>query len=99
MPEGVAILDYIQEKCTDKLAAIGKRFDPIDGYLINFAREENLVDIDVAKGNFYIKLRKEDRKYNLSRRTSNCTICSVYSPSNIENVRVINRGRISDEIG
>lgn len=99
-PDGVEVLDYIQEKYTSKLATIGKKVDPLDGYLINFARGEKLVDIEVVKGNFYIKLRKKDRMLRLSRRTPNCTICSVYSPkNNIKDVRVISTGRIDDEIG
>lgn len=99
MPDGVAVLDYIQEKCTDKLATIGRKLDAVDGYLINFARGEKIVEIEVVKGNAYIKLRKEDRIFHLSRRTPNCTICSVYVPkNNITEIAVINSGRINDEI-
>lgn len=100
-PDGVEILDYIQEKYTNKLAQIGKELYPIDGYLINFARNEKIIDIEVVKGNFYIKLRKEDRIYKLSRRTPNCTICSVYTPSNnidIKDITIIKQGEVSHEI-
>lgn len=94
-PDGVAILNYIQEKYTDKLAEIGKTLNSIDGYLINFARGEKLIDLEVVKGNFYIKLRKEDRILKLSRRTPNCTICSVYSPQDhITDIKVVKEGRI-----
>lgn len=48
VPDGVEILDYIQKKYTNKLAAIGKKLEPIDGCLINFARGENLFEIDVV---------------------------------------------------
>ncbi len=99
-PSGIAILDYIQEKYTDKLAEIGKNLNFIDGCIINFARGEQIVDIRVVKGNFYIKLRKEDRVLHLLRRSPNCTICSVYSPKdNITNIDVVKKGRISYEIG
>ena len=98
--EGVAILDYLQKKCTDKLAETGRNLYPLDGYLINFARGEKLLDIEVVKGNVYIKLRKEDRIFNLSRRTPNCTICSVYAPkNNITGIDLIKRGRVGYEIG
>lgn len=97
--EGVGVLDYIQKQCISKLAGIGKKLSYIDGYLINFARGENLLDIEVAKGNFYIKLKKEDRVFRLSRRSPNCTICSVYdSQKNIVNIEINKKGRIEDEV-
>ena len=97
--EGVKILDYLQEKYTDKLAMIGKKLQPIDGYLINFARGEHILDIEVVKGNVYIKLKKEDRIHKLSRRTSNCTICSVYAPkNNIIECNVFKTGGIGHEV-
>lgn len=93
--DGIEILNYIQEKCTSKLAEIGQKLQYIDGYLINFARGEKLFDIEVSKGNFYIKIRKEDRVFKLSRRTPNCTICSVYNPQkNIVNIEITKNGRI-----
>lgn len=100
IPNGVKVLDYIQEKLTNKLATISKKLEQIDGYLINFARGEKLIDIEVVKGNVYIKLRKEDRIHRLSRRTANSTICSVFSPqNNITKISLINKGRINYEIG
>lgn len=93
--DGVALLDYIQESCEAKLKTRNKKLRYIDGYLINYARDILSIDIDVVKGNFYIKLRKEDRQLDLSRRTPNTTICSVYSPKHsIEAVEVVTRGRI-----
>lgn len=93
--DGVELLDYIQERCASKLAEKGRKLQYIDGYLINFARGEKLLDIEVSKGNFYIKLRKEDRIFGLSRRTPNCTICSVYDPQkNIVKMESVKNGRI-----
>lgn len=98
--DGVKILDYIQEKCSYKLAELGKKLSYIDGYLINYARGEKLFDIDVVKSNVYIKLGKEERIFKISRRTPNCTICSVYAPkNNITRIDVIKKGRINYEIG
>lgn len=98
--DGVEVLDYLQERYTNKLAEINRKLYSIDGYLINFARGEKLFDIDVVKGNVYIKLRKNDRVFNLIRRTPNCTICSVYTPkNNIKGTEVIKKGRIDYEIG
>ena len=83
------------EKAIDFFAEKGRKLQYIDGYLINFARGEKLLDIEVSKGNFYIKLRKEDRIFGLSRRTPNCTICSVYDPrKNIVKMESVKNGRI-----
>jgi len=79
--DGVEILDYIIECHMDKMKEIGKKFTYIDGFVINFARTENILSVDVAKGNFYIKFTKE-RISNINRRTPNCTICSVYNSLN-----------------
>lgn len=96
---GVEVLDYLQQKCTSKLSKIKKKVEFIDGYLINFARSENFFDVKVTKGNFYIKLRKEDRLSNLSRRSPNCTICSVYNPNeNIVNIEITKKGEVDHEI-
>jgi hypothetical protein len=77
--DGVEILEYIIENHRTKLKEITKKFDYIEGFVVNFARGENILQIDVAKGNFYIKLTKEERLSKFNRRTPNCTICSVYN--------------------
>ena len=66
----------------------------IDGYLINFARAEMDLDIDVVKGNEYIQLEEIDRKYNIRRRVSNCTICAVYNKEVIKEITIIKEWRI-----
>lgn len=80
--DGVEVLDYIIEHHMAKMKEIGKKFTYIDGFVINFAREEGLIPVEVAKGNFYIKFTKE-RVRGLNRRTPNCTICSVYKPKKL----------------
>ncbi|WP_103867241.1 hypothetical protein [Aquimarina sp. I32.4] len=77
--DGVEVLDYIIEHHTSKMKEIGKKIDYIDGFVINFARKEDIISIDIAKGNFYIKFTKE-RINQINRRTPNCTICSIYNP-------------------
>ncbi len=95
--EGVEILTYLAECFEKKLKKIGKRFNPVDGLLINLAREEGILPIDIVKGNFYIKFAKERIK-RITLRTSNCTICTVYEPSkNITNSSIIEIGDIKDE--
>ena len=85
--DGLEVLEYVQEKCISKLSQIGKKLQYVDGFLINYIREEKLFEIDIVKGNFYIKLTKEVRISRINQRTANCTICSVYNPrKNIVNI-------------
>ena len=87
--DGVEIIDYIIAKHIEKMSSIGKRMTYIDGYVINFARLEGILPIDVAKGNFYIKFERERIK-RIDRRTANCTICAVYEPTkNIEKTELL----------
>ena len=92
--EGIRIINYIQRKCAQKLASIGRGVGYVDGFLINFAREEMGLDIDVVIGNEYIQLEEVDRKYNIRRRVSNCTICSVNKTEYIKDTRIIKEWRI-----
>lgn len=95
--EGVELLTYLTECFEKKLNKIRKIFKPVDGILINLAREEGILPIDVVKGNFYIKFAKERMK-KITLRTSNCTICTVYEPTkNITNSNIIAIGDIKDE--
>lgn len=96
--DGVGVLDYFLQCFENKINRINKRFDYIDGLLINFAREEGVLPIDVVKGNFYIKFAKE-RISQINLRTPNCTICTVFEPTkNIIDNHIINTGDIKDEI-
>ena len=92
--EGICILNYIQRKCAQKLASIGKGAGYVDGYLINFARSEMVLPIDVVKGNEYIQLEEFDRRYNIRRRVSNCTICAVYNKETIKETTIIKEWRV-----
>lgn len=78
--DGVEVFDYIVAKHIEKMSSISKRMTYIDGYVINFARQESILPLDVAKGNFYIKFTRERIK-QINRRTPNCTICAVYEPT------------------
>lgn len=95
--DGVEILAYILECHQNKIKRINKKFDYLDGTLINFARGENLIEVDVVKGNFYIKFT-QSRIKNANLRTSNCTICAVVNPEkhiSKSSLRFI--GKIKDE--
>ena len=92
--EGIRILNYIQLKCVQKLASTGRGVGFVDGFLINFAREEMGLEIDVVKGNEYIQLEAVDRKYNIRRRISNCTICAVHNREKITETTIVKEWRI-----
>ena len=95
--DGVELLSYFSECFESKIKKLNKRFKPIDGLLINLARSEGILPIDVVKGNFYIKFAKERIK-SIILRTSNCTVCTVYEPTkNITNSTIIEIGEIKDE--
>ena len=51
-----------------------------DGLILNLARGEGFLPLEVVKGNFYIKFAQE-RIERINLRTSNCTICTVYNPN------------------
>lgn len=92
--EGIRILNYIQRKSAQKLATIGRGVGYVDGFLVNFARDEMGLEIDVVKGNEYIQLEEVDRRYNIRRRVSNCTICAVYNKELIKEVKIIKEWRM-----
>lgn len=78
--DGVEILNYLVNKYKEKLDSIGKKVHFYDGLLLNLARGEGFLPLEVVKGNFYIKFAKE-RIERINLRTSNCTVCTVYTPS------------------
>ena len=87
--DGIQILKYIYDRFEKKLKTLKKKLKFIDGLLINLARGEQFLDIDVAKGNVYIKFAKE-RINAINLRTSNCTICAVYDPNkNHSEVKIV----------
>lgn len=66
----------------------------IDGLVINLARGEGILDVDVVKGNFYIKFARE-RIYGINLRTNNCTICTVFEPNkNLSNSTILKIGDV-----
>lgn len=92
--DGVEVLTYILEQHEKKILSIGKSLSYLDGLIINFARGEGLLEVDVVKGNFYIKFANE-RIYKINLRTANCTICSVYDPKkNLRNNNIISNCKI-----
>jgi uncharacterized lipoprotein YehR (DUF1307 family) len=52
--EGVEVLNYLLKCFEKKIEKLNKKFNYIDGLLINLARSEGILPIDVVKGNFYI---------------------------------------------
>lgn len=95
--EGLEVLEYLIYKFEKKIKTLGRKLDYLDGFLINLAREEGILQIDVVKGNFYIKFA-EERFKKINLRTNNCTICTVYKPNeNLEKITVLKTGKIKNE--
>lgn len=96
--DGLEVLEYLVSKFESKIKTLGKKLDYIDGLLINLARGEEILEIDVVKGNFYIKFA-EERINRINLRTNNCTICSVYKPNeNLTDIIITRTGKIYNEI-
>lgn len=92
--EGVEIFNHLIDSFSDKIKSIGKKLEFSDGLLLNLARNEGVLPLEVVKGNFYIKFTKE-RIERLNFRTNNCTICAVYNPSkNISSNSIKKNGTI-----
>lgn len=96
--EGLEVFEYIVDKFIDRISSLNKKLKFLDGMLINLARDEKMLRIDVVKGNFYIKFTKE-RVYRIHLRTNNCTICSVFDVDNtIVSKSIIKTGEVEYEI-
>lgn len=92
--EGLNIFYYIKDKCIDKLKEMTPKIRYIDGFLINFGRDELGLSFDVVKGNVYIKLSRQDRIDDIRSRIPNCTICSVSNALCIANISNIKTGQV-----
>lgn len=94
MEEGVEILKYLINKFENKIKTLKRNLKFIDGLVINHARKEGILDIDVVKGNFYIKFARE-RIYGINQRTNNCTICTVFEPNkNLSETKILKTGDV-----
>jgi hypothetical protein len=92
--EGVEVLSYLADRYKAKIKSIGTKLKFHDGLLLNLARGEGFLPLDVVKGNFYIKFAKE-RMERVNLRTSNCTICAINNPyKNILSNSIIKTGQI-----
>lgn len=84
--DGIKLFNYLRNKFITKIANSGKKIKNgafRDGHIINEARNEVGMKIDVVKGNFYIKFQKE-RIYDINFRTPNSTILAVQNKSSIK---------------
>lgn len=92
--EGVEVLTYLTTQLEDKIKKLKKSLKFMDGLVLNLARGEGILDIDVVKGNFYIKFARE-RIYGINLRTNNCTICTVFEPNkNLTKSTILKTGNV-----
>jgi len=95
--DGIEVLNYLIESYENVIKREKRNIKYAEGLIINLARSEGILPIDVIKGNFYIKFAKERIK-NINLRTNNCTICAVFEPSkNITKNNIIKTGEINYE--
>lgn len=52
------------------------------------------IPIDVVKGDVFIKLTKDERKYDIQSRIPNSTISSVFNSKCISNIVNIKTGQV-----
>lgn len=92
--DGVEVLTYLADRYKAKIQSAGKKLIFHDGLILNLARSEGFLPLEVIKGNFYIKFAKE-RIERINLRISNCTICTVYNPrKTISSNSIIKTGQI-----
>jgi hypothetical protein len=95
--DGIEVFEYLLDRFEKKIKESGKKLDYLDGLLVNLARGEGILEIDVVKGNFYIKFAQERIK-RINLRTNNCTICAVYLPNkNLKEIKITKLGKIKNE--
>jgi hypothetical protein len=91
---GIEVFEYLIEKFVDKINGTGRRMVIVDSEIINLARKEGIVPIDVVKGNLYFRFAKE-RKLGINSRIPNSTICTVFDPlKNILDTSIIENGKV-----
>ncbi len=96
--EGLEVFEYLSDKFENKIKELSKKLKYLDGLLINLARSEGILEINVVKANFYIKFAKE-RVKNINLRANNCTICAVYNPiKTLSEISITKIGTIENEI-
>lgn len=101
--DGQELFEYLRGAFIKKVVDEGYKFDNWefkDGEIINVARNEGIIELEVVKGNFFIKFATE-RIFNINFRTPNVTICAVFDTTkNIDNhsINVIKIGEIEDEV-
>jgi hypothetical protein len=90
--EGLEVFNYLRKKYVETLYKGKKRVNDFgfkDGYLINDAVSQGLIKANVIKGNFFIKLTKEERVSKVQFKTPNCTIMSIRNSSCITLVELV----------
>lgn len=93
--EGIEIFEYLKKRF---LGLIRKQLNFLDGHLLNLARGEGILPLDVVKGNFYIKFVEERLNFQ-NFRTPNCTICVVFDPEkNITHTNIFQSGSIYETL-
>ena len=101
--DGQEVFDYLRNRFIKKIVSGGFKlngYDFKDGEILNVARNEGIIEMEVVKGNFFIKFA-EERIYNINFRTPNVTICAVFNPAkniDVKSIKVIKTGDVKNEV-
>lgn len=98
--EGMTVYNYLRDKFVAYLAKLKLRLkhddEFKDGHIINDARTNQNLRIDVVKGDFYVKFASE-RKQNVRFRIPNITMAAAFNVSDcidIKKIKVHKTGEI-----
>jgi len=98
--EGMELFNYIRDKFLDKINSSDEvpTKAPLDGHVINMARANQKdgglgIQIDIVRGDFYIKFRKE-RDLKINHRIPNSAIIAVYKTTFIGSTKQVEIFRI-----
>ncbi len=79
--DGMSVYCYLRDRYIDKIVTSKKRLKSggfKDGHILNDARLNKILKIDVVKGDFYVKFADE-RKNNIEFRIPNITMAAVFN--------------------
>ena len=77
--DGIEVLQYLVNRYKEKIDSIQKKMSFLEGFLLNLARGEGILPLEVVKGNFYIKFAKERiENINFSIRKRVSAVLDIY---------------------
>lgn len=97
--DGQRIFAFLRDEFYKKLRGARRKFlknSILDGKILNIARSEGIIEVDVIEGDFFIKFT-EERINNLNSRIPNVSICAVFDPKKnigVQGNKIVSSGKI-----